>query len=246
MITHKNIGYNGRLGNQMFQYAALKVISLVMKQPIVLPDNIGIKQEGCFDFTNNVWIPYRLDLLDGFDLCCEINNIEGDNIIIDGYFQTYKHIKEYEEEIIKEFKFKPHILNSAQQIIKTYRNPVSIHVRRGDYVAHPKYWVITPEYIQAALNEFNDDEYTFLVFSDDMDWCKQVFPEGVIFIEGNNQFEDLCLMSLCKHNIISNSTYGWWGAFLNTNPNKKVIAPENWFLDKKDISYLYPENWKII
>ena len=60
MITHKNIGYNGRLGNQMFQYAALKVISLVMKQPIVLPDNIGIKQEGCFDFTNNVWIPYRL------------------------------------------------------------------------------------------------------------------------------------------------------------------------------------------
>lgn len=246
MITHKSIGYSGRLGNQMFQYAALKVISLVMKQPIVLPNNTDIKQDGCFDFTNNTWIPYKLDLLDGFNLDCEIGDIEGDNIVIDGYFQSYDYLKGYEKEIIKEFKFKSHILNKSQQIVNFYKNPVSIHVRRGDYVAHPNYWVVTPEYIQDALNKFNDDEYTFLVFSDDIEWCKQVFPEGVVFIEGNNQFEDLCIMSLCDHNIIANSSYSWWGAFLNQNPNKKVIAPKNWFSDKKDVSYLYPKEWIIL
>lgn len=243
MITHKSIGYSGRLGNQMFQYAALKIISLVMKQPIVLPNNTNLKQDGCFDFTNNTWIPYKLDLLDGFNLNCEIGEIEGDSIVIDGYFQSYSPFKGYEKEIIKEFKFKSHILNKSQQIINFYKNPVSIHVRRGDYVKHPGYWVVTPEYIQEALDKFNDDEYTFLVFSDDIEWCKQVFPEGVIFIEGNNQFEDLCIMSLCDHNIIANSSYSWWGAFLNQNPNKKVIAPKNWFSDKKDVSYLYPKEW---
>lgn len=246
MITHKSIGYSGRLGNQMFQYAALKVISLVMKQPIVLPNNTSIKQNGCFDFTNNSWIPYKLDLLEGFDLNCQIEEIEGDSITIDGYFQSCIHLKEYKKEIIKEFTFKQHILSKCKLEINRYPNPVSIHVRRGDYVAHPNYWVVTPEYIQEALNQFNDDEYTFLVFSDDIEWCKQVFPEGVVFIEGNNQFEDLCMMSLCNHNVIANSTYSWWGAFLNQTPNKKVIAPENWFTNKKNIFNLYPKEWILI
>jgi hypothetical protein len=246
MITHKNIGYSGRLGNQMFQYAALKVISLTMKQPIILPNNTSIKQNGCFDFTNNTWIPYKLDLLEGFDLNCQIGEIEGDNIIIDGYFQSYEYLKEYENEIIKEFTFKQYILNKCQLEINKYPNPVSIHVRRGDYIKHPNYWVVTPEYIQEALNQFNDDEYTFLVFSDDIEWCKQVFPEGVVFVDGNNQFEDLCMMSLCHHNVIANSTFSWWGAFLNQNPNKKIIAPKNWSSDKKDVSYLYPKKWIVI
>lgn len=243
MITHKSIGYSGRLGNQMFQYAALKAISLLMKQPIMLPDNTNIKQDGCFDFTNNKWIPYKLDLLDGFDLNCQIGEIKNDVIVLEGYFQTYSHILKYEKEIIEEFKFKSHIFEKCLQIIHLYKNPVSIHVRRDDYIKHPNYWNITPEYIQGALSYFNDDEYTFLVFSDDIEWCKEVFPEGVVFIEGGNQFEDLCLMSLCKHNIIANSSYSWWGAFLNTNPNKRIIAPKNWFNTPTDLTDLYPKNW---
>jgi hypothetical protein len=245
MITHKSIGYSGRLGNQMFQYAALKVISTAMKKSIILPDNTNIKKNGCFDFTNNIWIPYKLDLLEGFDLNCTIGNIEGDNVVIDGYFQTYEYISGYEEEIMKEFKFKPHILTKCNQIINLYKNPVSIHVRRQDYINHPDYWVITPEYIQKALNYFNDSDYTFLIFSDDIDWCKQVFPDGVVFIQGN-QFEDMCLMSLCDHNVICNSTFSWWGAFLNKNINKKVIAPAKWFSEDRNLSYLYPQNWLVI
>jgi hypothetical protein len=113
-------------------------------------------------------------------------------------------------------------------------------------VAHPNYWVVTPEYLQEALNHFTDQEYTFLVFSDDIEWCKNTFPEGVIYVEGNNQFEDLCMMSLCDHNIIANSSYSWWGAFLNKNPNKKIIAPSNWFTEPKPLNDLYPNNWIVI
>jgi len=243
MITHKNIGYTGRLGNQMFQYAALKVISILMEQPIVLPDNTNIKQDGCYDFTNNKWIPYKLDLLDCFDLDCQIKEIEGDNIVIDGYFQSCSHLLKHEKEIINEFTFKQPILNKCKEKINQYLNPVSIHIRRGDYVNHPGYWVVTPEYIQDALSHFQDNEYTFLIFSDDIEWCKQIFPEGVIFMEGNDQFEDLCMMSLCKHNKIANSSYSWWGAFLNQNPNKKVIAPSNWFIPAKPLNNLYPNSW---
>jgi hypothetical protein len=245
MITHKSIGYSGRLGNQMFQYAALKSIALLMNQNIVLPNNISIKEDGCYDFTNNKWIPYKLDLLDCFDLNCSFHNIPDDNgiIEIDGYFQSYKHFIGNEQYILDEFKFKAHILNKCTDIIGKYNNPVSIHVRRGDYVKHPNYWVVTPEYIQAALEQFSDNEYTFLIFSDDIQWCKEIFPEGVIFMEGNNQFEDLCLMSLCNHNIISNSTFSWWGAFLNKNKNKKVIAPRMWYSEYKDLSDLYPRQW---
>lgn len=249
MITHKSIGYSGRLGNQMFQYAALKSLSLLTgDNDITLPDNRSIKPDGTYDLTNNKWISYRLDLLDCFDLNCKIGNIQenGDNIVLDGYFQNYKHIMPFKEDIINEFKFKFNILDKCSDIIGQYKNPVAVHVRRGDYVKLPHYWVVTPEYIQSALEYFTDDEYTFLIFSDDIQWCKEVFPEGVIFMEGNNQFEDLCLMSLCDHNIIANSSYSWWAAFLNQNKNKKVIAPNMWFSEYKDLSDLYPQDWKRI
>lgn len=266
MITHKSIGYSGRLGNQMFQYATLKALSLKTGYELFLPDNLSIKPDGCYDMANNKWIEYKLDLLDGFKLDCininkellpnqyqergftfepEVFNI-ADNTAIEGYFQSYKYFEDYKDEILKEFTFKFDILNKCSIEIGKYTNPVAIHVRRGDYVNHPGFWNITPEYLQESLNYFNDDDYTFLIFSDDIEWCKQVFPNGVIFIEGNNQFEDLCLMSLCHHNIISNSSYSWWGAYLNKNENKRIIAPQNWFTDPKPLNDLYPNNWVII
>jgi hypothetical protein len=265
MITHKSIGYSGRLGNQMFQYAALRSVSLKTGFDCFLPNNTKIKQDGVFDFTNNKWIEYKLDLLDCFDIKCPVLEIDlpleyqeqnftfdskifniSDNISIEGYFQSYRYFIGYKNEIKKEFTFKQEILTKNIQIISTYSNPVSIHIRRGDYVNHPNYWSITPEYIQKALSYFDDDEYTFLIFSDDINWCKQIFPEGVIYIEGNNAFEDLCLMSLCNHNIIANSSFSWWGAYLNNNINKKIIAPSNWFANSKPLIDLYPPNWIII
>jgi hypothetical protein len=264
MITHKSIGYNGRLGNQMFQYAALKALSLKTGYEMFLPNNTSIKPDGCYDITNNKWIEYKLDLFDCFNLSYNISsnpltNIYqekeftfeseiftiSDDTAIEGYFQSYKYFDEFKQEIIKDFTFKPNILNHCQNIISLYENSVAIHIRRGDYVNHPGFWNITPEYIQETFNYFSDNEYTFLIFSDDIEWCKQIFPEGVIFI-GGNQFEDLCLMSLCDHNIISNSSYSWWGAYLNKNKKKRVIAPKNWFIPTKPLTDLYPNDWIII
>lgn len=264
MITHKSIGYSGRLGNQMFQYAALKALFLKTGYEMFLPDHTTIKPDGCYDMTNDKWIEYKLDLLDCFDLTCPVLNNTPlnlyqeqsfnfepkifsipDNTAIEGYFQSYKYFDDLKQEILKDFTFKPSILDNCLSKISLYPNPVSIHIRRGDYVNHPGFWNITPEYIQEAFNYFTDDEYTFLIFSDDIEWCKQIFPEGVVFIEGN-QFEDLCLMSLCDHNIISNSSYSWWGAYLNQNENKKVIAPKNWFIPAKPLNDLYPNDWIII
>jgi hypothetical protein len=261
MITHKSIGYSGRLGNQMFQYAALKALSLKTGYEMFLPDHTSIKHDGCFDMTNNKWIEYKLDLLDCFTLNSNISAIQSqnlyqetdftfeskifnisDNTAIEGYFQSYRYFEEFKQDIINDFTFKSDILNKCQSIISQYSNPVSIHIRRGDYVNHPGFWNITPEYIQEAFNHFTDNEYTFLIFSDDIEWCKQIFPEGVVFI-GGNQFEDLCLMSLCDHNIISNSSYSWWGAYLNKNKEKRVIAPKNWFIPSKPLNDLYPKTW---
>lgn len=266
MITHKSIGHSGKLGNQMFQYSALKSIALKNNYEFFLPsNNLQTKFDGCFDLTNDKWIEFKLDLLDGFNITCPLLNISlqhvyheqdfkfipevfsiSDNTAIEGYFQSYKYFKEFEQEILKDFTFNSFILNKCIKKISEYNNSVSIHVRRGDYVKHPGYWTVTPEYIQETLNYFTDQEYTFLIFSDDIDWCKQVFPEGVVFIEGNSQFEDLCLMSLCDHNIISNSTFSWWGAYLNKNKNKKIIAPSNWFIPSKPLTDLYPNNWIVI
>lgn len=265
MITHKSIGHSGRLGNQMFQYATLKAVSLKTGYEYYLPDNTAVKPDGCFNFNDNKWTEYKLDLFDCFDLKCEIsNNLQHnlyqeksftfdseiyaikDNTAIDGYFQSYKYFEEYKNEILNEFSFKPNILDKCNEKLLKYHNPVSVHVRRGDYIGNPNYWHITTEYIQDALNYFIDDSYTFLVFSDDIEWCKQVFPDDVVFPQGT-QFEDLCMMTLCKHNIIANSSYSWWGAYLNQNLDKKVIAPRNWFTNKSmDTSDLIPSKWIII
>ena len=78
-------------------------------------------------------------------------------------------------------------------------------------------------------------------------YCKEVFPEGVLFSDGTNDLVDLCLMSLADHNIISNSSFSWWGAYLNQNQNKKIITPSNWFKDKNiNTKDLIPNKWIII
>ena len=136
MITHKSIGYSGRLGNQMFQYAALKAISLETGFPCFLPDNTKIKLDGAFDFANNKWLQYKLDLLDGFEITTPLLDIKTDslyqekefqfesevfnitnNTAIDGYFQSYKYFDKYKKHILNEFTFKKEILYKCFNII---------------------------------------------------------------------------------------------------------------------------------
>jgi len=130
------------------------------------------------------------------------------------------------------------------------KDTVSIHVRRGDYTnlqhIHPLQSI---EYYENAYNIIDDKSINVLVFSDDIEWCKNNIKfENITYIEGETNIVDMYIMSLCTHNIIANSSFSWWGAWLNNNKNKKVIAPINWFGSQSNLytGDIIPKKWIII
>jgi hypothetical protein len=160
-----------------------------------------------------------------------------DNMLLDGYFQSPKYFNHNRGKLLKLFlndAINYGVLNRlADRYSVELQNSVSLHVRRGDYLKFPK---IHPQqgmnYHWTAIEQISN-KHTIgcvLVFSDDIPWCKMNFAgEKFRFVEGNTDQEDLILQSLCNHNIISNSSFSWWGAYLNCNPDKMVIAPQQWF-----------------
>lgn len=172
------------------------------------------------------------------------------NVRLQGHFQSYKYFEEYRDEVKQYFNNPrtPLLL----ELLKTYSNQelCSIHVRRGDYLLHPtKHPLTSEEYYRQAVSLFSKEDTTFLVFSDDIEWCKQFFsliPGTFIYVEDGTDCDDLTLMSLCSHNILANSTFSWWGAWLNENKNKRVVAPKQWFgEDYKHFNTedLLPSSW---
>ncbi|MGN7808440.1 alpha-1,2-fucosyltransferase [Flavobacterium johnsoniae] len=175
------------------------------------------------------------------------------NIYLDGFWQNYNYLDPVRDKVLKEFNFKLPEKFSENNLLKQIRdcNSVSIHIRRGDYL-DPKF---------ANLNVINSNEYylkaidhikekvespLFFIFTDDLAWAKNEFiSNDFVFIEGNinkDAYLDMYLMSQCKHNIIANSTFSWWGAWLNINPLKTVIAPNFWTVDTLS-SLLCPPEW---
>jgi len=180
------------------------------------------------------------------------------NMYLDGYWQAEKFISPNIKSIQQNFIFKslPSIINA--EIIKKMEatNSISIHVRRGDYLdLKDVYSECTALYYQKAI-AFFEKQYkhsNFYIFSNDINWCKEnlIFKNStsnfVVHNSGLNSFEDIRLMNECKHNIIANSSFSWWGAFLNRRENKEVICPEFWFVDiKKNKDVFIPREWKII
>lgn len=173
---------------------------------------------------------------------------------IDGYFQSEKYFIDYREEILNLFSMpdniKKYIDSKYKKILDG--NTCSIHVRRGDYVEKQARHPLTNlSYFTNAtaeiIKKYNDIK--FIIFSDDIEWCKEAFDnDDFTFIEGERDYIDLYMMSLCKHNIISNSTFSWWGAWLNRNSDKTVIVPKIWFGSRahEDTKDLIPNNWRIL
>lgn len=159
------------------------------------------------------------------------------NIVLNGYWQSEKYFKEYREDILN-------LWNYPYKFMKGW---VSVHVRRGDYlILTQKHPPISIQWYEEAMNMFAG--YNFIFFSDDIGWCKNVFGTWpkTTFSETNSIEQDLIEASWCEHNIISASTFGWWQAWLNQNPNKKVILPKLWFQpgwDGLDTSDVVPEQW---
>ncbi len=177
-----------------------------------------------------------------------------DEAYLDGYWQSEKYFKNIEDIIHKEFTLKDELNENLQKITGEIKktNSISLHIRRGDYANDSKtnsYHGLCPmAYYNQAIKKITDEikEPVLFIFSDDIDWVKENLKTNfpVAFIKGNRDYEDLILMSLCKHNIIANSSFSWWGAWLNKNPDKIVVAPKNWFNDLKINSEdLMPNNW---
>jgi hypothetical protein len=181
-----------------------------------------------------------------------------DNIFIKGHWQKEYYFKGIEQIIRKNFSFPVISGDNNLKLLESIKstNSISLHIRRGDYTLKQNEIVhgILPLsfYMQALLYmKERVNNPTFFIFSDDVEWVqKELSIEGQVFYvkgnENNNAYIDMQLMSYCKHNIIANSSFSWWGAWLNSNTDKIVIAPQQWFVDEIKNTFhkdLVPKEW---
>ena len=245
-ILKSHIGNNG-LGNLMFTIATGEALSIRDGKQMYIT-----KPNGYNEYSDNIFrnikvaneIPNNIYREKSFTYS-EIPVVDA----IDGYFQSEKYFCDYEDFIYNLFapsdEIQEYINNKYSKILN---NSTSIHVRRGDYIKfQDKHPICSVDYYLSAIEEIG--EYKFVVFSDDIDWCKSVFEgDAFTFIEGEKDWMDLYLMSQCKNNIIANSSFSWWAAWLNRNISKKIIAPKTWFGQaiNHDTSDLIPNRWRKI
>lgn len=244
MITFTNLGHHGRLGNQFFQYAMVKAVSLELNLPLQLPDLSGRVWHGqecllpqfqlsyeplvsSFSYTYTERTPNQFD--DGV-----FSVKDGTNFM--GFFQHPSYFHKYREVFLKEFSAQPPIQKQAEDLISTYNNPTSIHIRRGDYVTlkqgHSDYDNLVMNYINTAMDSLEKDT-DFLVFTggsrggnsdrvSDFDWCKQnIKGSNIHYLEGNSEILDFELIKRCNNNITGwDSTFSWWASYLKETEGK--------------------------
>lgn len=253
MITFNLMGQYGRMGNQMFQYATLYSIAKTRGYEFGVPmqrksenpyQNFCLNE--CFlnlsakDSSNT--IPIHRAQEREFTYNAGIFGIPDSTDIV-GYFQSEKYFVDYKPHILKEFTFKDEIYEKSLDIRNITKEPViSVHLRMGDYKnlvgKHP---ICSLEYYQKALDHLPND-LLIIAFSDEPNEAKKLFDSigRKYFIPENDQYHDMCLMTLCNYHVIANSSFSWWGSWLSES--KKTIAPSEWFGDSPEM----PKNWSDI
>ncbi|MGC5703638.1 alpha-1,2-fucosyltransferase [Pseudomonas sp. NFXW11] len=285
----------GGLGNQMFQYAAARALSVrkdtqllldlssfetynlhqgfelnkIFNAPVETAKNTDIKNvlgwksprlirralqrsELGWLRSNNFIIEPSFEYWNGISHASE-------NSYLMGYWQSERYFQDIESTVRNDFSFKLELSDINLELAKkiAQSNSVSLHVRRGDYVNNEKnksiYSSCSIEYYQSAINHISQyvTEPEFFIFSDDIEWAKSnlSIPFASMYINHNQaaeSYNDMRLMSLCKHNIIANSSFSWWGAWLNNNKGKLVIAPKKWFTNDNDTKDLTPSSWVLL
>jgi hypothetical protein len=285
----------GGLGNQMFQYAAGRSLSIKHAVPYLLDINEfsysnshqGFELERIFTIPAAIakdeeirnitgWQSYRfaqkfltlrhanvlrknsLIIEAKFNYSSSILNSPSNCYLI-GYWQSEKYFSSIKETIRADFVFRSPMSDSNKRIAEVIgaTNSVSMHVRRGDYISNNKtfsvHGVCSVEYYERAIRYIADhvNNPVFFIFSDDFDWIRENLKVNYPYYyvdnnRGSASYNDMHLMSLCSHNIIANSTFSWWGAWLNLNNKKIVIAPKKWFAKKIDISDLILSEWILL
>jgi len=248
MIVTVNI--IGGVGNQMFQYAMGRKVSIINNStlklftgsfpsydvhPYKLNELNVIHNEGprSGSLIREHHYKYNPDMLKKYN----------EDVFLYGYWQSYKYFDDIRDILLKEFTPKtPIVLNKD-------KTTIGIHVRRGDYYTINKevhgldlsnYYKNAVEYM---LNKYKDVQ--FLVFSDDINWCKNNLKVESTYMENNTIINDLSLMSQCDHIIMANSTFSWWASWLNTNPDKTICTPSKWVNGRENQDFI-PPSWIVI
>ncbi len=282
----------GGLGNQMFQYAAGRALSIRGGSPLALDisgfDGYGLHQgfelKRVFGHTFAIASPdemaevlswqaspiirrivarkpfsffcgQRCVVEPHFNYWAGIETLTGD-CYLSGYWQSEKYFDAVAEQIRDDFVFRLPASGENAELAKNIQGTmaISLHVRRGDYANNPKttatHGLCSLDYYQAAIQRVTQemsDPY-FYIFSDDINWArahlKIDFPHRYVdHNQGAESYNDMRLMSLCRHHIIANSSFSWWGAWLNPREDKMVLAPKKWFANGADVRDLFPQEW---
>lgn len=258
----------GGLGNQLFTYAAGRCLCVIYNLPLILDTswyktgarglfihNFNISgdvteedQSGCDDgigFNQKYWNYYPEFL--------ELTNYK----FLSGWWQSEQFFKQAEDVIRNELKFIDSMLiKKSQQYFNMHTKPhapvVAIHCRRGDYVGladKGMFTLLPPSYYIDAMSQFPEDT-SFLLFSDDMAWCKQFLCDPrIVYCEVEDVLLSFAIMQLCDHFIIANSSFSWWAAWLGEKQNSLIISPDNtiWFgpilSEKYKTDDIVPDRW---
>jgi hypothetical protein len=279
----QNIPVIGGLASQIQQYSSLLAVAKENNKEVVFSEKM--KTNGCgFQFTKILDVPIRFEPESFFEnfKTIQLNgsmitdpsmfNLDSDtNYFIDSRFDLFRYWYPKYKDTVLSWEWNKSYYERAKKkfedLFPKNKELVSIHVRRGDYLLphHHHFCILGLDYYNEALSYFMDnvEKYHFVVFSNDIEWCKEELIEGdmVTFMPpGPEDFptagtsetgiEDLIIMSMCDHNIIGNSSYSWWAAFKNKNLKKKVICPKNYLRDYSPFRHIngnwYPEDWIII
>jgi len=279
----------GGLGNQLFQYALGRHLSITKNVPLQLDTSSykvdSLREYRLFPFHIHAIATEKLPFFATDGKARHLNRIVqairglfskpfqiirepnfsfdaavfqcSDQTYLDGFWQSEKYFLPITKILREDLQLKTTIDGDLQEIADQIRttNAVSIHVRRGDYISNPTttafHGVCDVEWYEKAVNalESRVTDATYFVFSDDYEWAKAnlCFRSNMVFVSPSpdgKEAQDMHVMSLCQHNIIANSSFSWWAAWLNSNPNKIVIAPEKWFASgPQKTADLIPANW---
>ena len=282
----------GGLGNQMFQYAMARALSLERQTPLLLDishfdtyrRHQGFELKRIFNCSSQIATKNDVRTVLGWQSTPAFKKIfsrpfmsafRREEFVLEphyhfwrevgttpsvcylqGYWQSQRYFEKYLTVIRDDFKFKLPLNDKNIQVADriTQVNAVSLHVRRGDYVSNKKttdfHGLCSIEYYCDAIKNISSKiiNPVFFIFSDDIAWAKENVPiefprHYVEHNQGIESFNDMHLMSLCCHNIIANSSFSWWGAWLNSNQNKIVIAPKKWFANSINTKDLLPDGW---
>lgn len=257
----------GGLGNQLFQYAAGRSLSLRLKKPFAVDTNYYLNQSARkYELTNfNIKIPLDVTIPEEdyftykephFHYDPNFYGLEKPYLYLIGFWQSERYFRDIKSDLVEEFQVKDDLIGHLGDISKQLEveESVCVHIRRTDYqgVRHVlSHGFIPIEYYYSAIHKLAEmkNSCKFYFFSDDIEWVKKSLriPYPHQFISGSvtqTNIEDFFLMNKCRHSIIANSSFSWWSAWLNTSESQIVFAPKLWLNGENyNCKDILPNHW---